>query len=149
MIKTNGPGLFLPASDCALLDKALRDALRFGWLGRHAVPPHALVVLAEMVHETAEEYRPPEYRRSPVTCGTGTASTSDAQPSTSFEATSEVLLTTTEAALELGVTESYVRRLARKSALRAERSASGGWRFPRRELDAFDACRRETEQKGA
>lgn len=148
MIKTDGPGVFLPASDCALLDRALRDALKFGWLGRRAVPPHALVVLADLVHAAAAEYRP-EDRSRPANRGTGPVST----PVTSTSATSEeteVLLTTTEAARYLEMSDGYLRKLARKSAIPAEAGAGGnGWRFRRNELDAWNAHREESEQKGA
>lgn len=148
MIKTDGPGVFLPASDCVLLDRALRDALRFGWLGRRAIPPFALIELADLVHGAALEYRPREYRTPSVTCGTGTVSAPAAQTSTTSEAT-EVLLTTTEAAAFLGVTDSYVRRLARESALRAEQGAGGGWRFPQNELEAWKRHREETNRRAA
>lgn len=149
MIKTDGPGLFLSDADCVLLDRALRDALKFAWLGRRAIPPHALVVLADLVHSAAEEYRPREDRTRPLTSRTGPVSTPIASTSATSEP-EEVLLTTTEAARYLGVTESYVRKLARKSALRAEQGAGDtGWRFRRNELAAWNAHRKETERKAA
>lgn len=148
MIKTDGPGLFLPASDCALLDRALRDALKFGWLGRRAVPPHALVALADLVHATAEEYQPQD-RSGPVTSRTGPVSTRTTSTSTASEA-KEVLLTTAEAAQYLGLTEGHVRKLARKSAIPAEQGAGGtGWKYRRDELAAWKADREETHERAA
>ncbi|WP_344667116.1 helix-turn-helix domain-containing protein [Catenulispora yoronensis] len=64
--------------------------------------------------------------------------------------TEEVLLTTTEAARHLGLTEGHVRKLARNSAIPAEQGAGGtGWRYRRAELDAWDAHRKEIERKAA
>lgn len=148
MIKTDGPGIFLPVSDCALLDRALRDAIRFGWLGRRAVPPHALLKLADLVHTTAEEYQPQD-RSRPLTSRTGPASTPTTRPSATSE-TEEVLLTTSEAAHYLGLTEGHVRKLARRSAIPAEQGAGGtGWKYRRTELAAWKTHREETERKAA
>lgn len=150
MIKTDGPGLFLPTSDCVLLDRALRDALRFGWLGRQAVPPHALLVLADAVHEAAEEYRPREDRTRRLTSRTGPVSTPTANTSAASEVTDEVPLTTTEAARYLGLSAGYMRKLARRSAIPAETGAgSNDWRFRKNELDAWDAHRKETDREDA
>lgn len=149
MIKTDGPGLFLSDADCVLLDRALRDALKFAWLGRRAIPPHALVVLADLVHSAAEEYRPCEDRTRTPTSRTGPVSTTIASTSTASEET-EVLLPTAEAARRLGVSAGYLRKLARRSAIPAEAGAGdSGWRFRRTELDAWDAHRKENERKAA
>lgn len=150
MIKTDGPGLFLPVSDCVLLDRALRDALKFGWLGRRAVPPHALIKFAEMVHSAAEEYRPCEDRTRPLTSGTGPVPAPNGSTSAACEETDEVLLTTTEAARYLGMSAGYLRKLARRSAIPAETGAGGNdWRFRKNELDAWDAHRKETRREAA
>lgn len=149
MIKTDGPTVTLLPTDCVRLERALRDAIKFGWLKYRSVPPAALVELYDLVQATAEQYRPPEYRPSPMTSGTGTASTPTSRAPATFEET-EVLLTTAQAARYLGITESYVRRLARKSAIKAETGAGdAGWRFRKCELAAWDEHREEIKRKAA
>lgn len=148
MIVSDGPGLFLESADCVLLDKALRDALKFGWLGRRAIPPSALIRLADTVHAVATQYQPQD-RSRPVTSMTGPVSTPKARTSTDSEAT-EARMTTSEAAQFLGITEGHCRKLARRSAIPAEQGVgAAGWRYLRNELAAWKACREETNREAA
>lgn len=149
MIISDGPGIMLSATDCALLDSALRDALRFGWLGRRAVPPHALVKLADAVHTTAVRYSP-EDRKPAVTMRAGPvwAYTDSASPTCG----QEVQLTTAQAAARIGVSEGYLRKLARQGAVEAVGPGVGsarGWTFPASAVAAWAARREETNREAA
>lgn len=113
-------GVFLSDRDCAVLDAALLLGLQH--LTRlNGTPPQAALDAAALLHQRAAEFRA-NTLISP-TAGTAIADSGSAggsSPATEW-------LTVHDAARLTGTSTSYLRRLARTGAVRAQRTSKGGW----------------------
>lgn len=117
-------GLFLAGEDAVIADHLLRVAVRV-LLSRDGTVPARVGELLEEVHRAALEFRVTLL----VEPGSGTAS----DESGSVTGVSPVTdrLSTQQASRIANVSESYLRRLARRGVLKGMRGHGGGW-----ELDA-------------
>lgn len=132
-----GPGVWLSDRDCALIVRALRLGLAH-LVGRDGVLPAGVaeVEAAIVVHAAAERFRQ-ERPRSAV--GSGTALGLREVPAAPSAANGWI--STQEVAQWYGVSESYVRRLARERRLLAQRTGRGTWRCDAASVAAWAATR--------
>ncbi|MEY9839684.1 helix-turn-helix domain-containing protein [Streptacidiphilus sp. EB103A] len=135
-------GVHLSAADCARLDAHLVRLLRDLQL-RDGVAPRDLVEIVAPIHQAAAEFRTTVL----VEAGSGTVRDSSGSV-TGVSAVTE-RLSVHEAARFAKVSESYVRRLARRGAVRAAQSGSrGAWQLESGSLAAWLADRNEHQKAG-
>lgn len=137
MFQTAGPVLVLAGDDLPRLERALVDAIRHGWLERHAAPPRVLVELADAAVRAAALQRSTPPRRGPLPLAHVAL-----QP-----LGHEGWLSTREAATEAGVGEACVRRHCRSGTIPARRAASGEWRVDAAGLRVWTANRAELQAR--
>lgn len=138
------PGVHLTARDSALLDALLVRALRDMQLRDGGVPQDLLDVVAP-IHRAAVEFREDML----VSAGSGTGSDVSGSVGRSSVVTNE-RLSVQEAARLTGLSESYLRRLARGGALNAARSGGrGGWALDGGYVAALVADRRDRHREAA
>lgn len=135
-------GVFLSERECALLDyhlvKLLRD-LRM----RDGSEPRDLLEVAGPIHAMAVEFR------ETMLVNPGSGTTGDRSGSVTRVSGETERLSVQQAARFAGISESYVRRLARRGVAQATRSGGkGAWQLDGGLLAAWLADRNESQKAG-
>ncbi|MDI5964817.1 helix-turn-helix domain-containing protein [Streptantibioticus silvisoli] len=142
MARSLPPGLHLTLVDCARIDGVLVDALvRIS--RRDGGVPHDVEEVVALIHQKAAEFRTSVL----VDGGSGTAR--DESGSVQRPLISTERLSTQEAAELTGVSDSYLRRLARRGDVQASQTGRRGeWVFDGSAVAAWKAGRDEVRQAG-
>ncbi len=136
-------GVHLAARDCALLDAVLVRALRDMQL-RDGGAPQSLLEVVAPIHRAAVEFR----ENTLADGGSGTSD--DGSGSVAGSSVVSERLSVQEASRLTGISESYLRRLARGGALGGARSGGrGGWSLDGGLVAALVADRRDRQGEAA
>lgn len=141
----SGPGVFLTAEDCLSVDRHVLEAIQLAYLARRRPPPHALLALADQIHQCSERFR----ASVQVEAGSGRGDPRTGPHPPPSDQT-PVWLTSSEAAGVAKISESYVRRLARRGDVEATRSGQGGaWMIDAATLQVWLSGRTEPDRKAS
>lgn len=143
------PGVFLSELDCAVLDDLLVRALRDVQLREGAMPAR-LAEVAAPIHAAATKFRANTLaERSNASSERGSGTGRDTSGSVRRRSAPTERLSVPEAARLAQVSESYLRRLARRGTVRAVRQGSrGGWLLDGGSVAVWVAERSEARKAG-
>jgi hypothetical protein len=142
-VELSGPLIVLDGDACAALAPCLVQAVKL-YVARGAAPPRHLLDLADEVSRAARaaaEFRP----SAQVTGRPGTGRFRSGPTSRACE--QPEWLSVREAARVAKVSDSYVRRLARRRDVEASRGRSGAWLIDANSLTAWADSRNRKECK--
>lgn len=115
--------------------RQLVEAIRLGWVVRGDHPPRLLLQLADQVNKAARS--------------SGSRNLPEFRDRASVPSSGQPVLTVQEAGRVAGVSEGFVRRLARRGAVEAVRGSRSAWLIDASSLTAWMGQRRKEHQRTA